>query len=239
VKLLRVVLLAVIVGCTLTAPKKKQMPPAPDIKSDDIEDIKNTAGQPSADEILKKVKVWSTSYFTPKLNEYKWGVPMLDKNQKKLGPKLSKKDFCTCALEGSCIVGDSTYNYSGTISKMQVDCTPWMKTYAVGGKVVFSKTDYKYGKGSKSNPLRPYYSIAAKHHVFPYGTKVFIPQAVGTKYSFEGKDLIHNGHFIIEDTGGILKENQFDIFIGTNSTNPFKAFSKSRSDALYEVWLLK
>ncbi len=181
--------------------------------------------------------VWGTWYFVPRFESASSGITLLDLNNKSLGVKLSEKDFCTAALEGTAIIGDKTYNYAGTTSKRKANCSKYVN-HDASSFVVFYVTSHAYGVGSKSNPLVPFKSIAAKHNVFPYGTRVHIPKAKGVVYTFEGKQYVHDGNFVVNDTGGMLKQNQFDFFIGTSKVNPFK-FVTSNSKDLFEVIILK
>ena len=53
-----------------------------------------------------------------------------------------------------------------------------------------------------------------------------------------GRERLHDGYFVVNDTGGMLKENQFDFFIGTSKKNPFKFVTSNKRD-LFEVVILK
>ena len=62
--------------------------------------------------------------------------------------------------------------------------------------------------------LIPYHTIAADLTVYPVGTIIHIPRAEGLKLP-NGK--IHNGYFIVRDTGGAFRgvgPKRVDLFVG-------------------------
>ena len=71
-----------------------------------------------------------------------------------------------------------------------------------------------YGEGVKGLCLIPYHTIAADLNVYPVGTIIYIPRAEGLKLP---NNKIHNGYFIIRDTGGAFRgvgPKRVDLFVG-------------------------
>jgi len=182
----------------------------------------------------KKLALWSTSYWIPFLKSVNiGGIELEDNKGKKLGIRLSEKDYCRAAMEGTAYVDGVTYNYAGSVSKIfSKKCTHGT------GRSTFHKSKWPYGTGNKSNPLTPFRSIAADQSILPFGTVIFIPASKGNVYTFEGKEHIHDGIWVVEDTGGAIKGNHIDIFLGPEQPNPFKAWSKSRSDATFDAYIV-
>ena len=186
--------------------------------------------------------LYATHYHSPILSSIANGVPMRDMKNKPLGPKLKKKEWCKIALEGSGVVDGKVYNYAGTTSQYQVDCSPYMD-HKPSHKVKFKRSKAKYGYGvwdSKNKTefhLFPYVSIAVDRHYIAYDSKVFIPDAKGVKFMFEGKEYTHNGCFHATDTGGLIKKNHIDVFLGLfkgDPINPFK-FIKSVESGTFKA----
>jgi 3D (Asp-Asp-Asp) domain-containing protein len=72
------------------------------------------------------------------------------------------------------------------------------------------------GKGNKSNPLQAYTTIAADQKVYPYGSRIYLPDADGFKTP-GGRVL--DGYFWVADVGGGIKGPlRFDVFVGTDAT---------------------
>jgi 3D (Asp-Asp-Asp) domain-containing protein len=71
-----------------------------------------------------------------------------------------------------------------------------------------------YGEGVKGLCLIPYHTIAADLTVYPVGTIIYIPRAEGLKLP---NNKIHNGYFIVRDTGGAFRgigPKRVDLFVG-------------------------
>lgn len=190
---------------------------------------------PSPSLILgKKLKIWATWYSLPTLTALSsGGIAIEDGNKRPLGVRLSEKDYCRCAMEGSCIIGGKVYNYDSSGSKKYANCSHGT------GYTRFNLSKWPYGTGSKSNPLTPFKSIAADPSFLPFGTTIYIPSAKGNKYKFDGKELLHDGVFVVEDIGGAIKGNHIDVYIGAEELgNPF-AWVKSTSSGTFEAFIVE
>ena len=167
-----------------------------------------------------ELNIWATMYYIPKMTSDGKGYDLLDRKGKKLGPKLSKDKFCKLAMEGTGEIDGVIYGYAGKSSKKQVDCK-----YKASGYARFKKDTNKYGTGVRNYPLIPFKSIAVDKKLIPYGSKVYIAKAKGCVYYFEGEKIIHDGIFYAHDTGGLIKGNHIDVFLGTVN-NGYKGASK-------------
>ncbi len=116
---------------------------------------------------------------------------------------LCKKDYDNCLLQGSCFVYDNdqvkSYNYhsrrDGVPRFVQVDLD-----------------ECPFGYGVKNSCLDPYFSIAADLSIYSLGDVIFVPRVVGVEMP---NGEIHDGFFIIRDSGGSIKGvGRFDFFTG-------------------------
>jgi len=224
---------------------------------------------PKPTKITYTGKWWATIYDLPTFqystsNKY----PLLNLNNKKLGPTLSKKDWCKGALEGSlrirkphfvkeqqvCEKENSlifihssksandylVFNYSGRGSYKQVDCSEYFNVPGTGF-VRFATVKGFYGTGVEGDLLVPYRSIASKFENISVGDVVYIPEARGLKIKVSsGREFIHDGYFYIADTGGVLRDDQFDMYVGPNNGEEFlNSFAQSTPDYQFKVYKVK
>jgi len=69
-----------------------------------------------------------------------------------------------------------------------------------------------YGLGNRKNPLVPWVHVAADQSLYPFGSRVYLPEADG-KTTPDGK--VVDGHFWVGDTGSAIKGRlRFDLFVG-------------------------
>ena len=157
----------------------------------------------------KKLKLWSTYYFTPSFISGSGSYCLRDKNAKCISRGLSLDQWCMIGLQGTGLVDSKTYTYSKPTSSKRVPCEKsFLKrvSYAYStGKIKYSVSKHREGHGNRNNPLTGLKSIACDQKVFKYGQKIYIPQAVSKA---------HNGVFICEDVGGAVKGYHIDTFVG-------------------------
>lgn len=179
--------------------------------------------------------LWATYYYLPQVQTVSQGHALRDLAGNSLGPVLSHRDWCNSAMEGSVRVIDSngegvTYNYVGTSSVNSVDCTSIFPRHPKTGQVKFRLANGSYGDGVKSYKLIPFRTIAVDRTVIPYGSVVYIPSARGNKIILpDGSETVHDGYFFAGDTGGAIKGNHIDVYIGVAKSNPFKWIKSSSS----------
>ncbi len=84
------------------------------------------------------------------------------------------------------------------------------------------KRECPYGLGLKDICLDPYHTVAANLNHYNLGDVIYVPSISGVKLP-DGE--IHDGYFIVRDSGTNLKtEKRFDFFTGfdRNDSNEFK-----------------
>lgn len=80
--------------------------------------------------------------------------------------------------------------------------------------VIFQELPENTYKGAYWD-IYPWYSIATDPTVIPPGTIVYITELDGLRLS-NGETL--NGYFVAADTGGAIKGNSIDVFVGAGET---------------------
>lgn len=93
-----------------------------------------------------------------------------------------------------------------------VDKQGKLRVGALIGKVWHELPEGAFGLGNRKNPLVPWVHVAADQKLYPFGSRVFVPAAVGYTTP-EGKVL--DGYFWVGDTGSAIKGKlRFDLFVG-------------------------
>ncbi len=189
----------------------------------------------------KESLLWATYYYLPEVNAADAGFALLSVGGKELGPKISKKDWCNAAMEGSIRVKfedrETTYNYAGVNDKQQVDCSEYFP-HNVGG-TRFKPARGAFGDGVRNYRLIPFRTIAVDSKVIPYGSVVYIAEARGVRIVLsDGTEVVHDGYFFAGDTGGAIKTNHIDVFIGVAKKNPF-SWVKSNSKKTFPAYVQK
>ncbi len=198
---------------------------------------------PQPQNLSNSMTLWATWYYLPQVESIADGIPLRDLNGNPLGPKLSKRDWCASAMEGSVRVSNVetngvTYNYAGKSDSYYVDCTEFYPSHPATGKVKFRKANGPYGDGVRNYYLLPYRTIAVDSSVIPYGTVIYIPSARGTSVTLsDGSVKTHDGYFFAGDTGGAIIGTHIDVFIGNATTCPFSwvGSSSSRTFTAYKI----
>lgn len=193
----------------------------------------------------RPIRLWATNYYTPVYNGEENAVPLKQKNEKVINYKgktvgLSHKRWCMAAMEGSVSIRmhdgvTKTFNYSG-VGSMQTDCTIYFRgKHRATGRVKFKQVESAWGQGVRNYSLIPYRTIAVDPKVIPYGTVIFIKDAVGKEITLsDGTTFTHDGYFFAGDTGGAIKNKHIDVFTGNNK-NPNLDFIKSTSSGRFDA----
>lgn len=203
---------------------------------------------PTANSITlgKKLILWATFYFIPLVNHDSTGIDLLDMSGNKLGVKLSAKDWCNAAVEGTVNVRTGagevkTFNFAGTGAVEQVNCRPFfprLATISKTNKTRFSLSKGLFGEGVDGLKLVPYRSIAVDRSEIAIGTVIYIPAARGVKVILpSGESVLHDGYFFAADVGGAIKNNHIDVFIGVANKNPFP-FVKSNKSGTFDALIV-
>ena len=164
---------------------------------------------------------------------------------KAFGPRLSAKDWCNAALQGSFSIsypdGEiQTFNYAGLSKKMQVRCKKYHR-FTKSGRIRFQKARGPYGDGATGTySLIPLRSIAVDPKLIPYGTVVYIPKAKGLKIQFSsGETIVHDGYFFANDTGGAIKKNHIDVYVGNEKHSELSAFVRSKDTETSDAYIVE
>ena len=188
----------------------------------DLEGQSFNLAEPS--NIQSSIFLWGTYYYIPVYRSVVGGHPLYDTAGNHLGVELSEHDWCYGALEGTFQVQDGNssrvYNYIKSMGMPQVNCLSYF-SYNVSASR-FAAAQGKYGDGVQNFKLVPYRTIAVDSKYIPYGTVIYIPSARGTRIILDnGQSVEHDGYFFAADTGGALKSDHIDVFLGRTTRNPF------------------
>lgn len=198
--------------------------------------------EPSANDLSKKLTLWGTYYYLPQLIEGSGNYPLRDMKSNELGPRLTQREWCDSAMEGSVRVAEKngdfkTYNYAGVTSDNTVDCSKFFKINV--SRTKFREAKGSYGDGLDDYILAPYRTLATDGTRIAPGTVLYIPQARGAKIKLtNGRVITHDGYFFAGDKGGAIKENHVDVFIGTHQEAPFFPWIKSNQTKTFEAYIV-
>lgn len=188
-------------------------------------------------------ELWATYYYLPVVPQDPAGHALLDMSGRELGPHVSARDWCDGALEGSIAVVDDdgvlrVYNYAGVGASRQVDCRRFFRRLPALGRTRFRIAKGPFGDGVADWTLVPMRTIAVDPDVIPYGSVVYIPAARGTPIRLpDGREVVHDGYFYAADTGGAIRGNHIDVYLGPTDDNPFD-FIGNRATATFPVYVI-
>lgn len=198
--------------------------------------------EPTQNDIAGKVILWATYYYLPQLGDSTGDFALRDMKGIELGPRVTLKEWCDSALEGSVRItdkygGTKTYNYAGVSNHNIVDCQKIFKFDV--SKTKFREAHGTYGDGIEDYILDPYRTLATDKSVITPGAVLYIPEAKGAKIILPNKRvIIHDGYFFAADIGGAIKNNHVDVFIGTSTTAPFFPWIKNNSTKTFEAFIV-
>ena len=184
------------------------------------------------------LRLWATYYYVPQLAHDSTGMALLDAHEEPTGLALNGCDWCTAAIEGTVrVVKEGVpylLTYAGRSDSLQHDCRLCDRLanyggFAATGRVLW-QPDSGYGRGVRNWPLVPYKTLAVDPAIIPYGSVVYIAEAVGVAYQKEnGQWATHDGYFFAGDTGSAIQGNHIDVFLGTSSVSPFAFITSTAS----------
>jgi len=201
---------------------------------------------PPENSLGDSLSLWATYYYTPifpysKKEKY----AILDMKGRSFGPRLSAKDWCNAALQGSFSISYpsgkiQTFNYAGLSKKMQVNCKKYHR-FTKSGRIRFMEARGPYGDGATGiYSLIPLRSIAVDPKLIPYGTVIYIPKAKGLKIEFStGETIIHDGYFFANDTGGAIKKNHIDVYVGNEKHSELSVFVRSKEKETFSAYVIE
>lgn len=189
------------------------------------------------------LSLWATYYYVPEVRHAGDGFALRDMSDQVLGAKLSRRDWCEAAMQGTVFVtladgASVTFNYAGTRKNVEVDCKPVYPKHPAIGRSRYVTATGPYGDGVRDMVLIPYRTLAVDPDTIPFGSLVYIEAARGTQLTLpDGSEAVHDGYFFAADRGGAIKETHIDVFVGMGKQNPF-AFVKSKSSATFAARVL-
>ena len=209
-------------------------------------DIKFEFPEPTEESKEKQLTLWATHYYVYNARAVDDGEPLLDMDGQELGPKLSVRDWCLGAVEGTIRVTDSNnqvtvYNYAG-VGSNKVDCSGVVQGLPGIGKTRYQVAQGPFGTGVNGMILVPFRTIAVdkRQTPIPYRSVIYIPAARGREIKLPSGNIVrHDGYFYAADTGGAIKGNHIDVFGGISHDNPFPNFIKSNSQKTFDAFLIK
>jgi 3D (Asp-Asp-Asp) domain-containing protein len=187
---------------------------------------------PEPGAVMECSSLWATWYYLPQVSNTQYGYPLRDPNGNPLGPVLSNRDWCYAAMEGSVRVqrgaSITTYNYAGTSRSHHVNCSPYFRHNIGYNKFRIAKGPF--GDGVRDYILVPFRTIAVDPDHIPYGSVLFIAEARGQIIPLQhGRTAKHDGYFFAGDTGRAIRGNHIDVYLGTETRNPFPWVKSSGS----------
>jgi len=203
---------------------------------------------PQPAELTNPMKLWATHYFVFGVQPVQDGFSLRNMSGTDLGPRLSRRDWCRGAIEGTIRVSNANgdgnvFNFAGRGQNVQVDCSsiihnPSINLPAIGSSR-YQEARGPFGDGVQSMILVPFRSIAVDKTRIPFGTVVFIPAARGRSIRLpNGQSVEHDGYFFAADTGGAIKLNHIDIFGGISDANPFPNFVHSTPTPTFDAFVI-
>lgn len=192
------------------------------------------------------VTLWATEYYVH-ITQSEGAIPYLSTQGDTLGYFSDTCDFCTACLEGTVFIEGETsgrvvLNYDSRADTSLINCRACPKFVASSLNVeswgsVRWKISEGFGEGVKGYKLVPYRTVAVDPNVIPYGTVLYIPDAVGVEYELGDESYSHNGFFFAGDTGGAIKGNHIDVFTGIDDSHPFN-FVQSNASKTFEAFIV-
>lgn len=85
-----------------------------------------------------------------------------------------------------------------------------------GRSPCFQFTGQKWGKSGNGRGLTPFRTVAADPKVVPLGSLLYIPVLEGRRMPGRAPwgGFVHDGCVVADDTGGAIRDNQLDFFVG-------------------------
>jgi len=195
------------------------------------------------------VDLWATYYHIHYARAVAEGEPLLDRRGNRLGPVLTQEDWCRAALQGTVQVASdsgeiSVYTFIDRASTPQTNCGAYFTGLSPGvldkvNRARFIVSPTLYSVATRRFRLVPYRTVAVDRTQIPLGSVIYIPAARGQVVTLDsGQQLYHDGFFYAADVGSGIKGNHIDVFLGTNSRNPFSFVNSKRGDT-FQAYLIQ
>ena len=213
---------------------------------------------PANSHTLKRRDLWSTYYYVYSADHAgDAGHNLLKKNGQSLGVTLAARHWCNAAVEGTVLVKGSpspprAFNYAGTLHN-QVDCTGFFPSLSPRiGSTVYGElgADAKYGIGDHPKfRLVPFRSIAVDRSDPDFRLRqdgvirrvvIYVPRLKGVTITTpDGTTRSHDGYLFAADTGGAIKGDHIDFFLGMSTKNPAPDLIQSHETRTFEARIVE
>ena len=216
---------------------------------------------------LQHLTLYATQYDVPSSDNSSLSppqaFPIFGANRAKLGATIVSRDWCSAALEGTNLVrmpagATMLFNYLGldpSLSFQQADCRSLYPSLPPSVSAAMTRTlyfkspaDAPYGMGDQAYyQLVPFRSIAVDRSKYPAksanGTTnyyvFYIPSLRGIKVPLgQNTSLVHDGYVFAADTGGAIKNNHIDVFVGTYDKDFAPSVIKSVPSGTFDAYLV-
>jgi len=190
---------------------------------------------PDEEALGPDLRLWATHYHTPEFRpasaDISAAIPLIGRKGDPISPPLSQRDWCESALQGSVSVrtGETTtaYVYVDDKGPEQVNCDQWLGSLSDGVKNAtrrarFMKVNHPLGCGSRNHPLVPFRTIAVDPAKIPIESVIYVPELRGRAFSYNGRDLVHDGYLFAGDRGGAIKGAHIDVFMIDGAAAPLE-----------------
>ncbi len=198
----------------------------------------------------RKIKLWSTNFYTTQPVEDKNGVPFRDKDGIPISDNVSKRSWCLGAQEGSVKTTfheeEIRLTHAGVFKKKPpyyIDCDVEYETHthdlSAYGLSYHVKTNAPFGLGINNYFLVPYRTMAVKVNdnsglKLKAGDVLYINDVTNNMITdpYTGRKFKHDGYFFVGDVGGKVKDIHADTFCGFQK-NCLPPFTSSDDDHHY------
>lgn len=199
-------------------------------------------GQPA--KAPKEVRLWATQYFTPILDAAPASIsaaaPLIGTKDQPISAPLRQKDWCAAALQGSVSIrnadgSETSYAFVDARGPEQMNCDDQLGALPDTVKLAtrkarFRKLAHPMGCGARDIPMMPFRTIAVDADFLPMETVLYIPDLRGRPFTYEGRQLIHDGYVYAGDKGGGgVRGGHIDFFTGHESAKAFDGLITSTS----------
>ena len=209
--------------------------------------------EPPQGRVARQLRLWATHYYVYRAQHVADGEPLLDARGNPLGPRVSRRDWCGAAMQGTIIVTDDTgretvytFDSKPTTGPMQVNCRD-LTPKNPEGRIRYHLSRGPFGEGVDPDRdgvrmiLVPFRSIAVSPQGsgIAYRSVIFIPAARGRQVTLpSGQTAIHDGYFFAADAGSAIQGLHIDVFGGDSNRNPFPNFITSRDTGTFDAMII-
>lgn len=248
--------LATLFGLSACATASAPTAPRPDAPAMSVDDrgmafrllpplhLSEQAGDPGDSRKPTELRLWATQYFTPIFDvapaSISAAAPLISTKDQPISAPLRVKDWCAAALQGSVSIrnadgSETSYAFVDARGPEQVNCDEQLGSLSDTVKLAtrkarFKKLAHPMGCGARDIPMMPFRTIAVDANYVPMETVLYIPDLRGRPFTYQGRELIHDGYVFAGDKGGGgVRGGHIDFFTGHESEKAFEGLITSTS----------